>query len=202
MNERRETSAHEPSSEHPPALRGHPAHRPQRRHRRRCHGLLAACGGSDGTETTPGNDTNETSEAPSSSAEETPSGSTDGGAGGLVETAKVPVGEGVILKDQKIVVTQPTKGDFKAFTAVCTHQACLVDKVENGTIMCPCHGSQYSVKDGSVTGGPAPKALAAIAVKVDGDRSSRPNPTSTRATRRVASLLVGLRPGIGWGIAT
>jgi Rieske Fe-S protein len=129
-------------------------------------GLLAACGGSSDT-TAPESDTDDTSDETSSSAEESESGSAD--EGGLVETEKVPVGEGIVLKDQKIVVTQPTKGTFKAFTAVCTHQGCTVDKVQDGTIMCPCHGSTYSAKDGSVTGGPAPKALAEIAVKVDGD---------------------------------
>jgi Rieske Fe-S protein len=129
-------------------------------------GLLVACGGSSSTDASPGDDTS--SDASSSPAEsESSGGSAD--EGGLVETEKVPVGEGVILADKKIVVTQPTKGKFKAFTAVCTHMGCTVDKVKDGTIMCPCHGSQYSVKDGSVTGGPAPKALAEIAVKVEGD---------------------------------
>ena len=80
----------------------------------------------------------------------------------------MPVGEGIILNDQQIVVTQPTKGDFKAFSAICTHMNCMVGSISHGTIVCPCHGSQYSIKDGSVLGGPAPKPLPAIAVKVDG----------------------------------
>jgi Rieske Fe-S protein len=80
----------------------------------------------------------------------------------------VPVGSGVILSDQKVVVTQPTKGDFKAFSAICTHQGCLVSNVSGGTISCPCHGSQYSVKDGSVIGGPAPAPLPAVKVAVKG----------------------------------
>jgi nitrite reductase/ring-hydroxylating ferredoxin subunit len=42
----------------------------------------------------------------------------------------VPEGGGVVFRDQKVVVTQPEPGEFKAFTAVCTHQGCLVDSVE------------------------------------------------------------------------
>jgi Rieske Fe-S protein len=124
-------------------------------------GLLTACGGGSSTSSDPGSGDGGTSSSASESA--------DAGSGGLVKTADVPVGEGVILKDQKIVVVQPTKGDFKAFSAVCTHMGCTVASVKNGTISCPCHGSMYSVKDGSVTGGPAPKPLPAVAVKVEGD---------------------------------
>jgi Rieske Fe-S protein len=127
-------------------------------------GLLAACGGSSTSTADPGSDTSSSAggSSPSDSASE------DAGGGGLVATAKVPVGEGVILTDQKIVVTQPTEGQFKAFSAICTHMQCVVGSIKNGTIMCPCHGSQYSIKDGSVTGGPAPKPLPPINVKVEG----------------------------------
>ena len=67
-----------------------------------------------------------------------------------------------------IVITQPQTGSFRAFTAICTHQGCIVSSVSNGTINCPCHGSKYSIKDGSVVHGPAPSPLAAIAIKVEG----------------------------------
>jgi nitrite reductase/ring-hydroxylating ferredoxin subunit len=87
----------------------------------------------------------------------------------LVKTADVPVGGGVILTEQKIVVTQPTEGEFKAFTAVCTHQGFLVTSVADGVIMCNHHGSQYSAETGEVEGGPAPAALAEVAVRVEGD---------------------------------
>jgi Rieske Fe-S protein len=51
---------------------------------------------------------------------------------------------------------------------VCTHQGCIVDQVANGTIDCPCHGSKFSIKDGSVVNGPAASPLASIAIKVEG----------------------------------
>jgi len=109
--------------------------------------LLAACGGAT---TGPGDS----------------GGSTGGSGTALVATAKVPVDGGVVLDGPQVVVTQPTSGTFKAFTAVCTHQQCLVGSVKNGLITCPCHGSQYSATDGSVQRGPAQAPLSEIAVTV------------------------------------
>jgi Rieske Fe-S protein len=120
-------------------------------------GLLSACGGdSEG----------DTAASPESSS--APAGSAAGGAA-LVKSSEVPVGSGVIVTDKKVVVTQPTAGDFKGFSAICTHMGCPVSTIEGDTITCNCHGSQYSAKDGSVTKGPATKSLAAIVVKVEGD---------------------------------
>ena len=65
-----------------------------------------------------------------------------------------------------MVVTQPSAGEFKAFSATCTHEGCLVSDVSGGLIRCPCHGSLYSVVDGAVRGGPAPRPLPAEKIKV------------------------------------
>jgi Rieske Fe-S protein len=78
------------------------------------------------------------------------------------------VGGGTILGDQKIVITEPVSGTFKAFSAVCTHQGCTVGSVSGGTINCPCHGSKFSITDGSVVGGPAPSPLPAVSIAVQG----------------------------------
>ncbi len=139
-------------------------------------GLLAACGGGS-DETTSGSASSSsappspTEASPSESPSESESSPATGGGGGaaLVKTSEVPVGGGKVLDDKKIVVTQPAKGDFKAFTAVCTHQACLVGSVQNNTISCPCHGSAYDASNGSVKGGPAPRGLDKVNVKVEGD---------------------------------
>jgi nitrite reductase/ring-hydroxylating ferredoxin subunit len=113
--------------------------------------LLVACGGAGG----------------SASSGAGKSGGSKGGSGTtLVATSKVPVDGGVVLDGVQVVVTQPTSGTFKAFTAVCTHQQCLVGSVKNGLITCPCHGSQYSATDGSVQRGPAQAPLSEIAVTV------------------------------------
>lgn len=79
--------------------------------------------------------------------------------GTLGPTSGVPVGGGAIYTSQKVVVTQPVAGTYKAFSAVCTHQGCLVSEVKPSGILCNCHGSTYSIKDGSVLAGPAPAPL-------------------------------------------
>src|SRR5690242_10527805 len=86
----------------------------------------------------------------------------------LALTSDVPVGGGKILADKKIVITQPRAGSFQAFTAVCTHQGCTVSSVSGGTINCPCHGSRFSVTNGSVVNGPAASPLAPVSIKVQG----------------------------------
>ncbi len=99
-------------------------------------------------------------------------GSTASASGPVGKTTQVPVGSGKIFPAEKVVVTQPTQGDFKAFSAVCTHQGCLVAEVKGGDIDCNCHGSQFSITDGSVVTGPATKPLPQFQVKVDGDEIS------------------------------
>jgi Rieske Fe-S protein len=91
-----------------------------------------------------------------------------GASGALATTAQVPVGGGVILANAGLVITQPKAGQFKAFSAICTHQGCTVSTVEGGTINCPCHGSQFAIADGSVVNGPAQKPLPAKKIKVSG----------------------------------
>jgi Rieske Fe-S protein len=88
--------------------------------------------------------------------------------GPLAATTDVPVGGGVVLAAQDVVLTQPVAGTFKAFSATCTHQGCTVAEVAGGTINCPCHGSKFAVADGSVTAGPAPSPLPEKAVTVQG----------------------------------
>ncbi|HEV7898467.1 MAG TPA: Rieske (2Fe-2S) protein [Planosporangium sp.] len=90
-----------------------------------------------------------------------------GGQGILDTPDHIPVGGGKVYPTRQVVVTQPVQGDFKGFRAVCTHRACLVNKVENGTIDCPCHGSRFSIVDGSVRQGPATKPLEQRTITVD-----------------------------------
>lgn len=81
----------------------------------------------------------------------------------------IPVGGGTVFMDQKVVVTQPAKGVFKAFSAVCTHVGCTCNKIANGTINCPCHGAEFKITDGSVVAGPAPSPLPARTISVSSD---------------------------------
>ena len=86
----------------------------------------------------------------------------------LGQTSEIPVGGGKIFAKELVVVTQPKDGEFKAFTAVCTHLGCTVGSIRNGIIGCPCHGSQFSIVDGSVIQGPASQPLAPVAITVSG----------------------------------
>jgi nitrite reductase/ring-hydroxylating ferredoxin subunit len=130
--------------------------------------LLTACGGGGSAGAT-ANDP-----APTTSA-----GGKDKVGGGpaadaLVSTADVPVGGGVILTAANVVVTQPEKGTFEGFSATCTHAGCTLASVASGTINCGCHGSQFSITDGSNVAGPSGSpagsvaALPKVAVKVKG----------------------------------
>ncbi|TDD63619.1 Rieske (2Fe-2S) protein [Actinomadura rubrisoli] len=85
------------------------------------------------------------------------------------KAADVPVGGGKVYADTKVVVTQPSKGAFKAFSATCTHQGCLTTTVVGGLIKCPCHGSDFAIADGGVRHGPAKRALTEYQVQVKGD---------------------------------
>ncbi|MYW28023.1 Rieske (2Fe-2S) protein [Streptomyces sp. SID2119] len=116
---------------------------------------LTACGGSDG----PGG---------AESVEQQPG---SGGAGGavLAKTADIPEGGGVVFAAQKVVVTQPTAGQFKAFSATCTHQGCAVKDVTDNVITCPCHNSTFDAATGSPTAGPATQPLPAREISVEGD---------------------------------
>ncbi|MER7520582.1 Rieske (2Fe-2S) protein [Streptomyces sp. NPDC126499] len=124
--------------------------------------LVTGCGsnGSDGSDGP--------KEEPAAS---TPAGPTSPASPGraLARTSEIPVGGGKVFKEEKVVVTQPSAGDFKAFSAVCTHQGCIVGKVADGTIDCPCHGSRFRVADGSVAAGPATRPLPTETINVSAD---------------------------------
>ncbi|WP_406379863.1 Rieske (2Fe-2S) protein [Streptomyces sp. NBC_01618] len=96
-------------------------------------------------------------------------GGMDGGGDALAKTTDIPEGGGKIFADQGVVVTQPEAGDFKAFSSKCTHQGCAVSSVSDGTINCPCHGSKFDLRTGSVTAGPASRPLPTKAITVKGD---------------------------------
>lgn len=115
--------------------------------------LVAACGsGSDDSSSGSGGSTTST--------------------GPITTTSEVPVGGGAIFAGEKVVVTQPTEGEFKAFTAVCTHAQCVVTSVEDDEIECSCHGSRFSITDGSVVTGPADQPLDELRVSVQGEQIS------------------------------
>jgi Rieske Fe-S protein len=86
----------------------------------------------------------------------------------LGETADVPVGGAKLYRDDKVLVSQPVKGTFKAFSAVCTHQGCVLDEVSGDAASCPCHGSRFDTGSGAVLQGPATRPLTPVKVTVSG----------------------------------
>ncbi|MGC4750617.1 Rieske (2Fe-2S) protein [Micromonospora sp. DT201] len=130
--------------------------------------VLAACGNQD--------DGNGSAAPTSGGPAVTNTGDAGGGdrqgAQSLATTADIPVGGGKVLATDGVVITQPTAGQFKGFSPICTHQNCPVTNVDGGTINCTCHGSKFSIEDGSVKAGPATKPLPPKEIKVTGDQIS------------------------------
>ncbi|MGK5684481.1 Rieske (2Fe-2S) protein [Actinoplanes sp. URMC 104] len=134
--------------------------------------VLAACGTSSSSTNANGSDFTD-NPGPAGSAGPGTGGDagsgSNGGSGGstLAAVGDVPEGGGIIQGDY--VITQPVAGTYKAFSKVCTHAGCDVNKIDGGQISCPCHNSKFSIETGQPTSGPATKALPETKVKVDGD---------------------------------
>jgi len=139
-------------------------------------GLLAACGGSsDGAASAPTTAAAPTTAPPTTGAPTTtapttaaPTSAAPTAAGFTVQTTDIPVGSGKIYDQQKLVVTQPTAGQFKAFSAVCPHQGCNVAAIENEQIQCPCHASLFDITTGDRISGPAQTGLSTEKLTVSG----------------------------------
>ena len=93
----------------------------------------------------------------------------------VCKKVNIPVGGGKVYTTAKgsVLVTQPTKGSFRAFSASCTHQGCTigsgstVNAVRGGSVSCPCHGASFNASTGAVLRGPARSALPKYTVTTD-----------------------------------
>lgn len=85
--------------------------------------------------------------------------------------ADVPVGGSIdaTINGQPALVAQPAAGQVVAFSAICSHQQCVV-AAAGSEFDCPCHGSKFDAATGDVINGPALEPLSPIAVSVSGDR--------------------------------
>jgi Rieske Fe-S protein len=120
--------------------------------------VTAACGGNGSTDGSAGSGGNNAGG----------NGGKTGANSSLPKTTDVPVGGGVVVAAADVVITQPSAGQFKAFSATCTHQGCTLADVSGGTINCGCHFSKFSATDGSVKNGPATQPLPAKKITVSG----------------------------------
>lgn len=78
-------------------------------------------------------------------------------------------GEALTPPGRSVAIYRDAEGGVFAISRICTHLGCVV-KVETAGFSCPCHGSRFH-GDGSVEKGPAPKALAWLAVSKAGSNS-------------------------------
>jgi thiosulfate dehydrogenase [quinone] large subunit len=85
----------------------------------------------------------------------------------VLSASAIPLGGAAFFTDPvdqaPAYAVQPTKGSYRAFSAICTHAGCTVQFDEaSESFVCPCHGSVFSARAGTVIGGPAPSALLPI----------------------------------------
>lgn len=142
--------------------------------------IITACGG-DGGETgssapttSGGSDSTAPTTETSSSSPSSETSPTASGREALVAVSDVPVGGGIILAGQEVVITQPSKGEFLGFSAICPHAQFVLSEVSQDDIFCgDGHGSRFTLDDGAVLNGPATSPLTSVEVAVEGGQVVR-----------------------------
>lgn len=133
---------------------------------------LAACtaplpeGSGSGATTSPA----APSDSDAATPEDAPAGTPTDAPAVIARLADIPVGGSIsaTLAGAPILISQPEAGTVAAFSAICTHQGCVVAPGD-GEFACPCHSSRFALNSGDVRGGPAQRPLDKVSVTVDGD---------------------------------
>ena len=89
----------------------------------------------------------------------------------VCKVEELPIGESKTINYGRYpaIVINTSEG-LRAFSAVCTHFACIVKwNTDQYNIYCPCHDGYFSAFDGSVISGPPPAPLTSIPVNVVDD---------------------------------
>jgi cytochrome b6-f complex iron-sulfur subunit len=82
---------------------------------------------------------------------------------------------------EPVIVVRTSETEFRAFSAVCTHLACIVEYSRaRQQITCNCHNAQFNLQ-GQVVGGPPPRPLAPFAVHLVAPPGSTPRVIVSRA---------------------
>ncbi|MEV0319462.1 Rieske (2Fe-2S) protein [Streptomyces sp. NPDC050658] len=79
----------------------------------------------------------------------------------------IKVGASKLYKDENVVVSRISDDEYKAFSSICTHQRCAINKLEGHKLICPCHGSEFDATNGKVLHEPAVSPLPELPVKVE-----------------------------------
>ncbi|GGS95500.1 hypothetical protein GCM10010286_20610 [Streptomyces toxytricini] len=80
------------------------------------------------------------------------------------------MGGAKLYRERKLIVSCPAEGQYKAFSAQCTHAGCVLDKIVQGEGNCPCHGSRFDTATGKPLRGPATDPLPEVPVRAEGGR--------------------------------
>lgn len=84
-----------------------------------------------------------------------------------VAATEVPIGSAVIV--DKIIIAQPTEGQFVAYSTTCPHQGSPITQVDGDTVRCPSHGSVFNIATGEPVSGPAATGMSTVPVREEGD---------------------------------
>ncbi|MFD5574281.1 Rieske (2Fe-2S) protein [Streptomyces cadmiisoli] len=84
--------------------------------------------------------------------------------------SEVAKGGAKLYRDHNVVVSRAADGSLKAYSTICTHAACPINKLEGTKLICPCHGSEFDATTGEVLQAPATVALSEVAVKAENGR--------------------------------
>lgn len=93
----------------------------------------------------------------------------------ICKTTDVRVGSARMFSigGRSIVVTQPKRGVFRAFSAECTHEGVTLSRrpgnvrTSGSVMICPEHGARFDTTSGAAKGGPTTRALAKIQLTVE-----------------------------------
>ncbi|MFJ9632832.1 Rieske (2Fe-2S) protein [Streptomyces sp. NPDC101175] len=84
--------------------------------------------------------------------------------------SEIPNGSAKLYRDSGVVVSRAANGTLKAYSTICTHARCPINKLDGTTLICPCHGSEFDATTGKVLQSPATEPLTELKVTAENGR--------------------------------
>ncbi|MEV8592062.1 Rieske (2Fe-2S) protein [Streptomyces sp. NPDC052012] len=81
--------------------------------------------------------------------------------------SEVARGSATLYRDHNVVVSRGEDGSLAAYSTICTHARCAINKLEGTKLICPCHGSEFDATTGKVLREPAVAPLTKLTVEVE-----------------------------------